>query len=83
MKRPVSEVIAKAKSGELSKIEVSGDKLTVYPKGDVDPFESKLEKGDSITSLLLGERGFHRAAQLVSRSTPKAPAVCQVSSACS
>ena len=51
--RPVSEVIAKAKSGELSKIEVSGDKLTVYPKGDVDPFESKLEKGDSITSLLL------------------------------
>ena len=51
--RPVSEVIAKAKSGELSKIEVSGDKLTVYPKSDTEPFESKLEKGDSITSLLL------------------------------
>ena len=51
--RPVSEVIAKAKSGELTKIEVSGDKLTVYPRGNVDPFESKLEKGDSITSLLL------------------------------
>ena len=51
--RPVSEVIAKARNGELAKIEVSGDKLTVYPKGDAEPFESKLEKGDSITSLLL------------------------------
>ena len=51
--RPVSEVIEKARSGALSKIEVNGDKLTVYPKGDLEPFESKLEKGDSITSLLL------------------------------
>ena len=51
--RPVSEVIALAKNNQLSKIEVNGDKLTVYPKGDTDPFESKLEKGDSITSLLL------------------------------
>ncbi len=51
--RPVSEVIAMAKNNQLSKIEVSGDNLTVYPKGETDPFESKLEKGDSITSLLL------------------------------
>ncbi len=51
--RPVSEVIAMAKNGQLSKIEVSGDNLTVYPKGDTEPFESKLEKGDSITSLLV------------------------------
>ena len=51
--RPISEVIAMAKNNQLSEIEVNGDNLTVYPKGDVEPFESKLEKGDSITSLLL------------------------------
>ena len=51
--RPVSEVIALAKNNQLSKIEVNGDKLTVYPKGGTDSFESKLERGDSITSLLL------------------------------
>ena len=51
--RPVSEVIAMAKNDQLSKIEVSGDKLTVYSKGESDSFESKLEKGDSITSLLV------------------------------
>ena len=51
--RPVSEVIALAKNNQLSKIEVSGANLTVYPKGDTDSFESKLEKGDSITSLLV------------------------------
>ncbi len=51
--RPVSDVISMAQNNQLSKIEVSGDKLTVYPKGETEPFESKLEKGDSITSLLL------------------------------
>ena len=50
--RPVSEVIALAKNNQLEKIEVNGDKLTVHPIGK-ETFKSKLEKGDSITSLLL------------------------------
>ena len=49
---PVSKVITMAKNNLLDKIEVNGDKLTVYPKAG-EPFNSKLEKGDSITSLLL------------------------------
>ena len=49
---PVSKVITMAKNNQLDKIEVNGDKLTVYPKAG-EPFKSKLEKGDSITSLLL------------------------------
>ena len=50
--RPVSQVISMAKNNQLDRIEVNGVKLTVYPSGG-EPFESKLEKGDSITSLLL------------------------------
>ena len=50
--RPVSEVIALAKNNQLERIEVNGDKLTVHPIGK-ETFKSKLEKGDSITSLLL------------------------------
>ena len=50
---PVSTVIDMAKNNQLSKIEVNGDKLTVYPAGNGEPFKSKLERGDSITSLLL------------------------------
>ena len=49
---PVSRVIALAKNHQLEKIEVNGDKLTVY-RITGETFESKLEKGDSITSLLL------------------------------
>ena len=49
---PVSKVITMAKNNQLDRIEVNGDKLTVYPNAG-EPFESKLEKGDSITSLLL------------------------------
>ena len=50
--KPVSQVISMAKNNQLDRIEVNGDKLTVYPSGG-EPFSSKLEKGDSITSLLL------------------------------
>ena len=50
--RPVSKVISMAKNNQLERIEVNGEKLTVYPNSG-EPFESKLEKGDSITSLLL------------------------------
>ena len=50
--RPVSKVISMAKNNQLEQIEVNGENLTVYPKSG-EPFESKLEKGDSITSLLL------------------------------
>ena len=49
---PVSRVIALAKSNQLDTIEVNGDKLTVY-RTTGESFNSKLEKGDSITSLLL------------------------------
>ena len=49
---PVSRVISMAKNNQLERIEVNGDKLTVYPNGG-EPFSSKLERGDSITSLLL------------------------------
>ena len=41
-----------AKNNQLERIEVNGEKLNVYPKSG-EPFESKLEKGDSITSLLI------------------------------
>ena len=50
--KPVSQVISMAKNNHLDRIEVNGDNLTVYPSGG-EPFKSKLEKGDSITSLLL------------------------------
>ena len=49
---PVSRVISLAKNNQLEKIEVNGDKLTVY-RITGESFNSKLEKGDSITSLLL------------------------------
>ncbi len=49
---PVSRVITLAKNNQLEKIEVNGDKLTVY-RMNGETFKSKLEKGDSITSLLL------------------------------
>ena len=49
---PVSRVISLAKNNQLEKIEVNGDKLTVY-RHNGESFDSKLEKGDSITSLLL------------------------------
>ncbi len=49
---PVSRVISLAKNNQLDKIEVNGDNLTVYRTGG-ETFNSKLEKGDSITSLLL------------------------------
>ena len=50
--RPVSDVIAMAKNGELDRIDVNGVNLTVYPKAGEASFKSKLEKGDTITSLL-------------------------------
>ena len=50
--QPISRVITMAKNNQLEKIEVNGDKLTVYPVSG-EAFKSKLEKGDSITSLLL------------------------------
>ena len=49
---PVSRVLTLAKNNQLDKIEVNGDKLTVYRKSG-ETFDSKLEKGDSITSLLI------------------------------
>ena len=49
---PVSRVITLAKNNQLEKIEVNGDNLTVY-RINGETFKSKLEKGDSITSLLL------------------------------
>ena len=49
---PVSRVISLAKNNQLEKIEVNGDNLTVY-RVNGETFESKLERGDSITSLLL------------------------------
>ena len=50
--KPVSSVISMAKHDQLERIEVNGDNLTVIPKNG-ETFDSKLEKGDSITSLLL------------------------------
>ena len=50
--KPVSQVISMARNNQLQGIEVNGDKLTVTPRGG-ESFTSKLEKGDSITSLLL------------------------------
>ena len=50
--KPVSEVIQLAKTGQLEGIEVNGDKLNVVMNGG-ESFTSKLERGDSITSLLL------------------------------
>ena len=50
--KPVSEVIQLAKTGQLQEIEVNGDKLNVVRNGG-ESFSSKLERGDSITSLLL------------------------------
>ena len=50
--QPVSRVISLAKNDQLKAIEVNGDNLTVTTKAD-ETFSSKLEKGDSITSLLL------------------------------
>ena len=52
--RPVSDVIAMARNNGLDRIEVNGVNLTVYPKGGETSFKSKLEKGDTITSLLQG-----------------------------
>ena len=49
---PISRVISLAKNNQLEKIEVNGDNLTVT-RVDQSTFKSKLEKGDSITSLLL------------------------------
>ena len=49
---PVSKVIDMAKRNQLERIEVNGDKLSVYPNTE-EPFNSKLERGDSITTLLL------------------------------
>ena len=49
---PVSRVITLAKNNQLEKIEVNGDKLTVY-RTSGETFNSKLERGDSITSLLI------------------------------
>ena len=49
---PVSRVITLAKNNQLEKIEVNGDNLTAY-RINGETFKSKLEKGDSITSLLL------------------------------
>ena len=52
--KPVSDVLTEAKNGQLSRIEVNGDRLTVHPKGgDATSYRSKLEPRDSITSLLL------------------------------
>ena len=51
--KPVSDVLAEANNNQLSRIEVNGDRLTVYPKGDAPSYRSKLEPRDSITSLLL------------------------------
>ena len=51
--KPVSDVLAEARNGQLSRIEVNGDRLTVHPKGDGEPYRSKLEPRSSITSLLL------------------------------
>ena len=51
--KPVSDVLTEAKNGQLSRIEVNGDRLTVHPKGDAPSYRSKLEPRDSITSLLL------------------------------
>jgi cell division protease FtsH len=50
--KPVSSVIDLAKKNQLKAIEVNGDKLTVTTSSG-ETFDSKLEKGDSITSLLL------------------------------
>ena len=54
---PFSTVIAMAKSNEIRKIDVDGDKLTVYPKttsvGGPDSFNSRKEKGSVLTELLV------------------------------
>ena len=67
--RPVSEVIQLAKTGQLEEIEVNGDKLTVVRNGG-ESFTSKLERGDSITSLLL-ESGVDVGAPGTVRITSK------------
>jgi cell division protease FtsH len=53
---PVSQVVADAKAGEVKEIVVNGDSLTVkYLNGDV--FNSRKEKGASITTLVSDKDG--------------------------
>ena len=49
--RPISQVIAEARAGDIQEIVVSGDSLTAkYYNGDV--FKSRKEKGSSMQDLI-------------------------------
>ena len=54
---PFSTVIAQAQNNQISKIDVDGDKLTVYPRptgaGELEPYQSRKEKGAVLTELLV------------------------------
>jgi cell division protease FtsH len=53
--KDLSEVIADAKAGQVEHITVSGDTLTVTPKGGGEEYKSRKESGESVVQLLRDE----------------------------
>ncbi len=49
---PLSQVIADAQGGNISKVEVQGDDLTVYLKGQQEPVHSRKESATSFEQIL-------------------------------
>ena len=68
---PISDVISRANSGEVTKIVVEGNKLTVTPKGSDTPTEQSVKDASSS----LQEQGLKNdAAVTVEHKTPSATA---------
>src|SRR5690349_14817944 len=62
-----SDVIKRANSGEIQRIEISGDELTVTPKGESKPTEkSRKEAGSSIY-----EQGLNKDANVEVDNKPE------------
>ena len=67
--QPLSFVIAQAQEGNIERIEVRGDQLTVYRRGQGEPFSSRKESSSSVTELLrdsgvpVGENGVEVAVE--------------------
>ena len=49
---PITEVVAEAQAGNVSKIEVDGDRLTVYMRNAQEPVRSRKETSASVGELL-------------------------------
>ncbi len=50
--QPLSFVIAEARAGRVESIEVQGDSLTVYRRGESEPIRSRKESSSSIEEIL-------------------------------